>query len=103
MNLTLAYGKVFDELTISKHDDKENKGQGPVKKDAERHQGDEDIDEGGNDIEQNELERMMNAREKSLLVIPTSKLRLMAAPRSKTRNISPVFRRVCHAKERLSK
>ena len=55
MNPTLAYEKLPDELTISKHDEEEDKAQGPFKEEAERHQGDEDIDEGGNNIEQNKL------------------------------------------------
>ena len=55
MNPTLACEQIPGELTISQHDEKEDKAQGPFKEDAECHQGDEDIDEGGNDIEQNKL------------------------------------------------
>ena len=51
----MACEKALNELTISKHNEKEDKAQRPFKEDAERHQGDEDIDEGGYDIEQNEL------------------------------------------------
>lgn len=98
----------YNALTVRENNQEDDGAQRPAKPEYENNQRDNDIHDRGCHIKLNKLDKKQQcglqckwyefARGER-----TSKMWLIACPRSRIRRISPVFRRVWKARERLNK
>ncbi len=93
-------------LTIREKHQKNHSTKRPVEPIQENAKSNNDVNNGWEDAEQNELQQQHQyqvGRSPFFGDVLTSKMRLMAAPRSRMRRTSPVFLRIWKAKDKFKR